>query len=192
MNFSNDDSWNHPEANEEGFVTFGKIREDARSMDLASFLQAYPRPALRAVEKQQGGSGIRRLLEPVDRGVQLLTERIEGVAILRYLGKVAFLAKRPGNPYQHLISIGRSHTNDITVAVESVSKVHGYFVRDGDRWLFTDHGSTNGSRVGRRKLKKGDKEPLEDHNSVQLGFDVHFEYLAPISLYQAARAPVET
>lgn len=189
MNIPTDDGWNHPEANDEGFVTFGKIRSDAQAMDLASFLEAYPRPALRAVEKNRGSSGIRRLLEPVDRGVQLLTERIEGVEILRYLGKVAFLAKRPGNPYQHLISIGRSHTNDITVSVESVSKVHGYFVRDGESWLFTDHGSTNGSRVGRRKLKKGEKQPLDDTVSVHLGFDVCFEYLLPVSLYRAARDP---
>lgn len=181
-------TWTHPHANEDGFTSYSKVKADARDMDMSRFLEAYPRPALLAVDKSESNSGLRRMLEPVDRGVQLLTERIEGVAILRYLGKIAFLAKRPGNPYQHLISIGRSHTNDITVAVESVSKVHGYFVLDDETWRFTDHGSTNGSRVGRKVLKKSEKEALSDGVNVQLGLDVCLRYLLPVSLYREARS----
>ncbi|MEO1367599.1 MAG: FHA domain-containing protein, partial [Acidobacteriota bacterium] len=180
------DTWIHPHANEDGFTPFEKVKADARAMDLAQFMEAYPRPALRAVDDDAPSSGLRRMLEPVDRGVQLLTERIEGVAILRYLGKVAFLAKRPGNPYQHLISIGRSQTNDITVAVESVSKVHGYFVLDDDTWRFNDHGSTNGSRIGRRALAKNEKSLLSDGDTLKLGLDVCFRFLAPHSLYREA------
>ncbi|MEM1181781.1 MAG: FHA domain-containing protein [Acidobacteriota bacterium] len=182
------ETWTHPHANDEGFTPFSAVKTDAKAMDLGQFIAAYPRPALLAVDRERSNSGLRRMLEPVDRGVQLLTERIEGVAILRYLGKVAFLAKRPGNPYQHLISIGRSHTNDITVAVESVSKVHGYFVLDGDTWRFNDHGSTNGSRIGRKVLNKNEKALLTDGETIKLGLDVSFRFLAPHSLYREARA----
>ena len=183
------EDWNHPDAGDDGFVAFAKIESAARELDLGAFMAAHPRSALRCVDRAQLGSSIRRLLAPVDRGVQLLTERIEGAEILRYLGKVAFITKRPGNPFPHLISIGRSRANDVTVAVESVSKVHGYFVAQDGGWCFTDHGSTNGSRVGKKKLSQGEEQVLEDGVVLQLGPDVCLLYLTPIGLYRAARAP---
>ena len=47
----------------------------------------------------------------------------ECAAILRYLGTVAFVDKRPANPFAHLVSIGRSANNDITLAVVPVVPV---------------------------------------------------------------------
>ena len=111
---------------------------------------------------------------------------IKSRSVLRYLGKVAFVAKRPGNPFAHLISVGRSASNDITIAVDSVSKVHGYFVRDGLAWCFTDHGSTNGSLIADRPVTAGEKYPLFDGSILQLGLEFTFEFLSPESLYERA------
>ncbi len=117
----------------------------------------------------------------------LLTLTVESAAIFRYLNRVSFLDKRPGNPYPHLISIGRSTKNDLVVAVETVSKVHGYFVRDEASWSFTDHSSTNGSRLNDRALHAGKKYLLRDHDVLRLGLQVCLEFLSPASLWDKLR-----
>lgn len=183
------EGWIADGANEKGFVAYRHLQRQAESLDLDGFLAVYPAPALKVIDEDAGGSGVRNLLPKIDRGIQLLTERIEGVAVLAYLGKVAFVAKRPGNPFPHLVSIGRSKTNDISVAVDSVSKVHGYFApNDRGGWSFADHGSTNGSRVGRQRVASGKKAVLDDGCTLKLGLEVQFRYLEPETLYRELRA----
>ncbi|MCP3964018.1 MAG: FHA domain-containing protein [bacterium] len=178
--------WSCPDANEHGFVPFDVLKQKAAALTREQFLGAFPQPALLSVypgaAPEQGSEPV----DPTDSGFQLLTVAIKSATILRYLGKVAFIAKRPGNPFGHLISVGRSASNDITLAVDSVSKVHGYFVRDGDLWSFTDHGSTNGSTVSGREIAAGDKCPLFDGSVLQLGIEAMLEYLSPESLYDRA------
>ncbi len=180
--------WYCPDANEHGFVPFELLEERAAQRSRDQFLRDFPLPGLLVVYRgtEPGASG--DVLDPTDRGVQLLTVSIKSTAILRYLGKVAFLTKRPGNLFAHLISAGRSVNNDITVSVDSVSKVHGYFVLDEDHgWCFTDHGSTNGSLLDDAELVAKRKYPLRDGNLLQLGLEVTFEFLSPDSLYSRAR-----
>lgn len=181
-------NWSCPDADEHGFVAFKLVQERAASSTRAQFLEDFPAPALLAVYGGVGAeeSAAGEAIDPNDSGVQLLTVSIKSTAILRYLGRLAFVAKRPGNPFAHLISVGRSATNDITVAVDSVSKVHGYFVREGDGWSFTDHGSTNGSALAGKELAPGGKYPLHDGAVLQLGLEVMLQYLSPESLYLKA------
>ncbi len=183
-----DSNWSCPAADEHGFIPFKLVQERAASTTREQFIEEFPAPALLAVyagggaEEAAGGD----TFDPNDSGVQLLTVSIKSTAILRYLGRLAFVAKRPGNPFAHLVSVGRSATNDITVAVDSVSKVHGYFVREGDGWSFTDHDSTNGSTLGGNELAPGGKYPLHDGVVLQLGLEVMLQYLSPESLYLKA------
>ncbi len=182
-------SWSCPDADAHGFVDFKLVKERAASRSREQFLEDFPAPALLAV--YAGGAPgadptAGDTVDPNDSGVQLLTVSIKSTAILRYLGRLAFVTKRPGNPFAHLISVGRSATNDITLAVDSVSKVHGYFVREGDGWSFTDHGSTNGSALAGSELAPGGKYPLHDGAVLQLGLEAMLQYLSPESLYQKA------
>lgn len=176
--------WTCPGADEEGFITFEDLKSRTSHNSLEDFVRQYPLPGLFVVYKEGSDPDP---LDPTDRGVQLLTVSIRSTSILRYLAKIAFLAKRPGNPFGHLISIGRSNRNDITIGVDSVSKVHGYFVPDGDAWSFTDHGSTNGSRINDNELVRGEKYPLENGDLLQLGLEVSFEIHMPRSLYMKTR-----
>ncbi len=186
----NTPKWSCPDADEHGFVPFKLIQERAAGKTLTQFLDEFPVPALLAV--YAGGAPgadpatAGDTFDPNNSGVQLLTVSIKSTAILRYLGRLAFITKRPGNPFAHLISVGRSATNDITVAVDSVSKVHGYFVREGDGWSFTDHGSTNGSTLAGKELAPGGKYPLHDGAVLQLGLEAMLQYLSPESLYRKA------
>ena len=180
--------WHCPDADEHGFVAFEVLEERAAGSSREQFLEDFPVPGLLVIYRAQDSSGAEAdaILDPTDRGVQLLTVAIKSSAILRYLGRVAFLAKRPGNPFAHLISVGRSANNDVTLAVDSVSKVHGYFVRDESGWSFIDHGSTNGSRIDDLELVSGERYPLADGNVLQLGLEALLEFLSPESLYRRA------
>ena len=178
--------WSNPHADEHGFVAFDLIRERAATTTREQFVEQFPAPALLAMVGGTDPALDQEMLDPNRSGVQLLTVSIKSRSVLRYLGKLAFIAKRPGNPFTHLVSIGRSASNDITVAVDSVSKVHGYFVRDGVAWSFTDHGSTNGSLLGDRKIEPGDKVLLFEGSVLQLGLEVMLEFLGPEGLYDRA------
>ena len=174
--------WHYEGADPGGFAAFEDLQKRARQMDLEQFLEQFPVPALLVVYREADEQGA--TLDPSSgAGVQLLTVSIKSAAILRYLNRVAFLCKRPGNPYAHLISIGRSVSNDIAIAVDSVSKVHGYFALDDEYWCFTDHGSTNGSLLNDRPIRSGQKNILRDGDLLQLGLEVTLEYLSPGQLY---------
>ena len=174
--------WTYPDVDKEGFIPFELLKQQTRDMSLEQFLQEFPVPALLVVYREPEAG--HETLDPTNRGVQLLTVSIKSTSILRYLGKIAFVTKRPGNLFGHLISVGRSGNNDITIAVDSVSKVHGYFVADGDQWAFTDHGSTNGSFLDDEALASGQKEPLKPGSLLRLGLEVTLEFLRPVDLYR--------
>ena len=179
--------WYCADADEQGFVSYDFIRREATRLSEEEFVKAFPVPALMVVYRgvdQAENEG----MEPGQSGVQLLTMSVKSAAILRYLSRVAFVCKRPGNPYAHLISIGRSVNNDITVGVDSVSKVHGYVVIEDGECRFTDHGSTNGSRINGQDLEPGRKYALKDRDVLQLGLEVMLEVMHPGTLYQRANS----
>lgn len=184
-----DQGWHYEGADEHGFVAFDELYRRTRKTSRDEFLRRFPAPALLVVYRDPATED--PPLDPsADTGVQLLTVSIKSkaTAILQYLNRLAFLCKRPGNPFAHLISIGRSTANDIAIAVDSVSKVHGYFAHDGERWGFTDHGSTNGSLLNDRPLKAGETVRLHDGDFLQLGLEVTLEFLSPSLLYDRVAA----
>ncbi len=180
--------WTCPDVNDDGFIALRRLKKAAVGKSSAQFQEAYPVPALLSVDRDLPPAGVQELLAPSESRVQLLTVAIEGAAVLRYLGKLAFVTKRPGNFFPHVVSIGRSHKNDITVGVDSVSKMHGYFTHDGEDWSYTDHSSTNGSRIDDRELEARCKYPLTDGCVLQLGIEVTLEFLSPASLFRRATA----
>lgn len=189
-------NWHCSDVNEHGFVSFEVLRKRAAASTRERFVEDFPVPGLLVLHRGEDFSvqGREQLFDPSDRGFQLLTMTIPSTGILRYLGKVAFLAKRPGNPFAHLISIGRSASNDITIAVDSISRVHGYFVAgEGagaeQKWSFSDHGSTNGSQLDDRDLVSGESYGVRDGMVLQLGFEAVLELLMPESLYRRALKP---
>ncbi len=184
----NSPTWHNPDADENGFVAFDLIKEKATRLTREQFVEAFPVPALMVLFGGAGPTHGGDALDAQDAGIQLMTVSIKSTAILRYLGKLAFIAKRPGNPYAHLISVGRSANNDITIAVDSVSKVHGYLVRDGGGWAFTDHGSTNGTGLNGNELTPGEKSRLFDGSVLRLGVEAMVEYVSPGALYDRALA----
>jgi hypothetical protein len=177
-------SWHCTDADEHGFVPFEYVQRRIISGGREQFLRDFPAPALLVVFR--GSAPEQEHFDPNQSGVQLLTVSVKSAGVLRYLGRVAFVCKKPGNPFAHLVSVGRSASNDVTIAVESVSKVHGYLVLEDGRWCYTDHGSTNGTKINGKKVDKGQKVTLDDGDVIQLGLEVMLEFLTPDALYRRA------
>jgi pSer/pThr/pTyr-binding forkhead associated (FHA) protein len=55
--------------------------------------------------------------------------------------------------------IGRSTRCDLTLSDSSVSRWHAELVRDGERWVVRDMGSTNGTRVNGWRVRRAALEP---------------------------------
>ena len=177
-------TWHYNGSDDRGFVTFARLRKRAQFTTREQFSQDFPVPALLVVHGQGTSDESNTDDETLEDGLQLMTTSIGGFSILRYLDRVAFVCKRPGNRFAHLISVGRSASNDIVVGVDSVSKVHGYFSANGDDGHhYTDHSSTNGSLLNDRPVKAGEKNLLRDGDRLQLGLEVTLEYLSPSTLF---------
>ncbi len=177
-------AWHTPDADETGFVSLYRLAKLAGQLEADAFVESYPIPALIVHYEDDG---VADSLDTQGSGIQLLTTAMPSSGILRYLNKIGFLCKRPGNPYAHLVSIGRSSTNDIVLAIDSVSKVHGYFVEDANGWNYTDRSSTNGSRLNGLAIEPGAHINLEDGCRIKIGLDVTLEVLEPASLHTRLR-----
>lgn len=190
-------SWHYEKTDSRGFVALTDLRRAARRMTRERFVEEFPVPALLVVDRP-GDSAEHEALglpneglpesSPSSQGLQLLTAAFATYAILRYLNRVAFICKRPGNPLRHLVSIGRSVRNDIAIGVDSVSKVHGYFSANDQDLYFTDHSSKNGSFLNGRPVEPGQKNLLRDGDFIRMGVEVTFEYMSPTGLFDRLRS----
>jgi hypothetical protein len=101
---------------------------------------------------------------------------------------VAPLQKSDRNTFAHMITVGRASNNDIVVAVSTISKLHGYFMRQPDgNMRFYDAGSTNGTWVSGQKVAPRTAVALEDGAEIALGPDVKLLYRTPSGLFETLR-----
>jgi hypothetical protein len=185
------------ETEPEGFVSLATLRAKARACHRPSdFIGACAGPALLVLE-DLGAAATPSGTPPAgptpssSSHFQLVT--LEGgsgatsAAVKRYHGRVGFIAKRPGNPFPNMISIGRSTSNDVVFALDTISKLHGYFLRESDGWFYSDYQSTNGTAINSRKVEKGEKRRLFDGDRLQIGLDLTAQFLSPETLYDHVR-----
>jgi hypothetical protein len=172
--------------NEEGFLHLAKVREAARSLSREAFLEDYPVPSLYVDSLDTQAIGPQEDATTDSVRPQLLTIAGASLRPLRYLDRLAFLTKRPGNPFPHFVSLGRSANNDMVVALDNVSKLHGYFTHGGEGWAYTDHGSTNGSVLNGQPVKSMQRTPLADGDRLKIGAGITLRFLLPESLYHLA------
>ena len=93
------------------------------------------------------------------------------------------VAKSTRNPFDGMITIGRAPNNDIILHLSSVSKLHGYFRREGTKWLLQDKGSSNGTIVNGARLKPEEACALDDGAHVLFGPDADCLFKLPLSLH---------
>lgn len=183
-----------PGLDQEGFVAAPELRARALQLSPEAFVDAYPAPALLVLGRGPDDPATttpRTATRKTATAFQIMTlggaETSSQESLRQYDGRVAFLLKRPGNPFPNMISIGRAASCDIVVALETVSKVHGYFLREPDGWAYTDYRSTNGTWVNDKRVEKGERRRIEDRDALRIGLDLRATFLAPSSLYERLR-----
>jgi hypothetical protein len=172
----------------EGFVRLDALRAQAKvSPSAEEFERSRPHPILIMLEgSDQGAGGAKK--SPSASAFLIATLEGKGAsATHRYHGRATFVAKRPGNPFPNMVSIGRATSNDIVIALETISKLHGYFLRENDAWFYTDYQSTNGTVINDKRVEKGEKRLVQDGDRIGLGLDIGAVFLLPRSLYERVR-----
>lgn len=115
-----------------------------------SFKNRYPHPFLVVVfmppdasEEEEHRTRKANLSDYVPRG-----GRLSGM-------KAIPLVKTSRNVFSTKITVGRATNNDVIIRTQMISKAHATFVLDdGDRVKLMDMGSSNGTMVNGKKLKK--------------------------------------
>jgi pSer/pThr/pTyr-binding forkhead associated (FHA) protein len=69
------------------------------------------------------------------------------------------LPEPPAEPDGRALVIGRSTGCDLTLGDSTVSRWHAELIRDGERWVVRDMGSTNGTRVNGWRVRRAVLEP---------------------------------
>ena len=151
--------------------------------DPQAFLAVHPYPALHVgglPHYQRLPSGISEFTTQITPGVS--------AAGPREVGTVLPLTKDRGESAGAMITLGRTGNNDLVLADERVSKLHGYFQDQGEGWTYTDAGSTNGTLVNGAPVSPLRKHPLEPGATLALSGEVVLVYLTPSQLLRVLRS----
>jgi hypothetical protein len=168
----------------------GELRTSTHKLSAAEFARVYPHPALHLVlqvttNKGAGGDPSKSTQEKSYERTAVIPP--SGVTAQRYHDRVAFLAKRKGNPFPNMVSVGRALNNDLVVVLSTVSKLHGYFMCEGSAWTFIDHGSKNGTKINDHVLVRNERVKLAGGDRIQLGLELQAIFLTPDKLYDFLR-----
>jgi hypothetical protein len=157
--------------------TVGDYLAELRRLGPERFVQSYPHPVL---VHRFGAAPVGNEAAPRFR-TDLLSRPGRRVVLEGGPGdlevSVHGVNKRPGNPYEDTVMLGRASTNDIIVPYTDLSKLHAYFSRGPDgRWQLADAGSTNGTWLGEERLAPNAPVGLDERSEVAFG-ESSFEFL---------------
>jgi hypothetical protein len=161
------------------------IRAETERLTLAAFKVAYKQPAIHLTLNVSGRvKSAGETKSQKEKSFERTSTRPPTRATAdRYQDRIAFIAKRDGNPFPNMISVGRALNNDIIVTLSTVSKLHGYFMSERDHWSFIDHGSKNGTKINDHPLQKNEKRRLADGDRIRLGLELLAVFYSPEALY---------
>ena len=176
----------------DGFYDLGAVEQFARRSSFDEFVSVFGLPALQMmIASATGPTPLERSIKPTLNN-ENDTRRDESASapspMRSYAKKVCFLKKRPGNPFPNMVSIGRAMNNDIAIVLETVSKVHAYFLNEGpERWSLIDHRSKNGTLLNNKALEPSKNHPVRDGDTIRIGLEVMATFYGPKSFYTRLR-----
>lgn len=149
------------------------------------------KPYLMTVQSDDRASFVRSHPDPVFV-VLPFSQKIEDTGVVTLVGagkeptltSIGPVRKRSGaNRLAGMITIGRTHNNDIEIKASDISKTHAYVLKKGDSCQLVDSGSTNGTFVGSRRLApRTERVPLNSGDKVNFA-NVHTIYYSPDDFY---------
>lgn len=154
----------------------------ARAMTEEAFCARYDHPFLFGREVLEEEFRFQTL---VTKGEQSAVEGRASTDVFRIRHWIIPVKKPEGAPAQDRIFIGRGESNDICVPHRTVSKLHGYFIRDPritTRWFVVDTGSANGTKTNGIRVPARARVALVDGDTVSFGRCV-FQWMTARSLY---------
>jgi len=148
--------------------TIAEYLDEMRRLGAGSFLVAYPFPVLVHRFGAAASSPPAGFRTDLQRRPALRTVVDGGPADLDVA--VHAIKKRPGNPYEDTVMLGRASSNDIVLPYNDLSKLHAYFGQSADgAWYVADAGSTNGTWLGETQLAANTPAPLGERNELAFG-----------------------
>lgn len=154
--------------------TIKEYRDERASYGKQRFLALYPFPVLLTADTRSavqpgapGSSGFFTKSQNDSTAPSTAADKQSPLAVSNAFIVIP-IVKNAGHPFPERIGVGRTKGTDITLADREVSKYQGYFSAVGDRWSFTDGGSSNGSFVRGERLVQMVTTPLED--GIEIGF----------------------
>ena len=87
------------------------------------------------------------------------------------------------------MTVGRVDGNDVVIPEDSVSSSHGQFTNEGGQWVFTDLGSTNGTKVNGERVERVE---MAHGGSFEIGnvtATFYEDAAAPVPARQGGTAP---
>src|SRR4051794_25565837 len=129
-----------PGVSESGFISERELRKKALELSVAEFARIYAAPALAMAALCSGRIRLKKAQSTSDA-----TTTGKWGGGLKYNKRVAFLAKRPGNPFETRVTVGRAPNNDIVIDLPTISKFHAFFERAGERWTLVPLAAPNGT-----------------------------------------------
>jgi hypothetical protein len=179
----------------------------AFARDQAQFLAAYPWPVLlialpgtpgggaeSTAKIQLGATGVFTERAPAGFNTYLEEDESPETSSLAKKGResirsgdasVCPLAKSGRNSFGNMVTLGRAPNNDIVIAANTVSKLHGYFMQAPDgRWRFCDAGSLNGVWIRGTRMQPRTSADLADDDEILLGPDVPMLFKTPQGLFE--------
>jgi hypothetical protein len=94
------------------------------------------------------------------------------------------LNKKPGASFPDRITIGRTTNNDVVINDSSVSRLHAYVRRDGDKWVIADAGSKNGTRLAGDELEPRKERVIGSRMEIRMG-EVELTFFLAEDLFDA-------
>jgi hypothetical protein len=162
-----------------GLMDWQLLRAEAKRGSAELFAEAYPFPALLLLAPE---TELREVKDDTNLfQIRTIAGRSGGAAAFHQ--RVAFLAKRPGNPFLQMITIGRASNNDVVIELPTISKFHAYIESTGGAWRLSPQRSVNGTRVNGVPIDADAKKPLADLDLIHLGQDLEAVFLLPKTLH---------
>lgn len=148
-------------------LNLGQFLHDASQLSLSEFAAEHPEPCL--------------LVEPfaVEEEAHLVTAMGDEAE-----GNVPFLIPIRGrrSGYGDRVTVGRTGNNDVVIKSSDVSKIHGFFVREGETTSYVDAHSTYGSKVDGQEARPGQTLALRDGTKLELA-SIRATFFTPSGLY---------
>jgi hypothetical protein len=162
-----------------GFISEQRLRQRAATLSDAEFAATYGAvPALLMIALCSG----RIRLKDSRRSGDVTTTGKWGSG-MRYHNRIAFLAKRPGNPFGKRITVGRAPNNDIVIDVPTISKFQAFFEREGDRWTIVPLASVNGTYVNGDAVAANEGRVVTPGDVVTFGAELEGTFIAAGALH---------